>query len=146
MPRTELKEAILGLLKEESVCVIASCDRELNKPRATPCHYHVDDDMNIYILSDNNTQKLFNIENNNQVSIAVCSHKSYDPHDRSFSNCKGLQIEGLGKIESSDDFEMKDQLHQWVCIYWLFHVSYFLILLFIFIYFSFYHYCYYCSQ
>lgn len=104
-----LTKYIGDFLKSQSVCILATVGgSEYTKfplPRATPTHYYSDDELKLYILSDDNTSKLTNLQINPNISVCVCDYRSYNPNDRQFSNCKAVQITGWAKIldEHSDE-------------------------------------------
>lgn len=109
MPTELLFHYILECLSKESVGVLATTSAE-NIPRATPVHFYADTDLKIYIMSDDHSIKLKNIETGNlSVSLAVLASKSYNPDDRRFENCKGMQITGVASIIANDGSE--DRIH-----------------------------------
>lgn len=97
LPKENMTQILRDFLQSQSVCILATVNH-LSIPRATPTHYFADDDLRCYIISDDNTTKLENIQNNANVSLCICDSRSFDPNDRGFSNCKGVQITGIAKI------------------------------------------------
>ena len=122
LAREKLKLTINEFLSSESVCVLATSN-SASIPRATPVHYYFDEslmkDASIFIMSDNNTLKLNNIEENPHVSLTICDHNSFNPLDRSFANCKGLQITGTAHLIPEDraNDELKSALRYWKLYY-----------------------------
>ncbi|HEX7481877.1 MAG TPA: pyridoxamine 5'-phosphate oxidase family protein [Candidatus Bathyarchaeia archaeon] len=106
MPTKVLKEHIIEFLKEQNMCVLATCSDGL--PRATPIEYH-SKEITIYFVGELGT-KLKNIANNPNVSIGI--FLSYT----CWESAKGAQITGRAKIisrEELDDFREGLEAYQW---------------------------------
>ena len=67
MPSKVLEEHIIEFLKEQNMCVLATCGDGL--PRATPIEYH-SKGITIYFVGEPGT-KLKNITDNSSVSIGI---------------------------------------------------------------------------
>ena len=83
-----LEERIIEFLKEQNMCVLATCGDGL--PRATPIEYR-SKGITIYFVGEPGT-KLKNITNNPNVSIGI-----FFPY-KGWNSAKGAQITGRAKI------------------------------------------------
>ncbi len=88
LSRQELEHLIIDFLKEQPLCVIATCSE--NMPRATTVEFFPVD-TTIYILTEGG-KKIENIMQNPNVSIAI--HAPFT----GWQNVKGLQITGIAEI------------------------------------------------
>jgi len=88
LTRQELKHLIIDFLKDQSLCVIATCSG--NIPRATTVEFFPVD-TTIYILTEGG-KKVENIMQNPHVSIAI--HAPF----AGWKNVRGLQITGIAEI------------------------------------------------
>jgi nitroimidazol reductase NimA-like FMN-containing flavoprotein (pyridoxamine 5'-phosphate oxidase superfamily) len=95
MPAKVLEERIIEFLKEQNMCVLATCGNGL--PRATPIEYH-SKEITIYLVGEPGT-KLKNITDNPNVSIGI-----FLPYT-GWDSAKGAQITGKAKIISRQDLD-----------------------------------------
>jgi uncharacterized pyridoxamine 5'-phosphate oxidase family protein len=106
MPTKVLEERIIEFLKEQNMCVLATCGNGLL--RATPIEYH-SKGITIYFVGEPGT-KLENMTKNPNVSIGIfLPYKGWD-------SAKGTQITGKAKIISRhNSIEFKEGLaaYQW---------------------------------
>jgi nitroimidazol reductase NimA-like FMN-containing flavoprotein (pyridoxamine 5'-phosphate oxidase superfamily) len=106
MPAKDLEKRIIQFLKEQNMCVLATCDNGV--PRATPLEYHAKG-MTMYFVGEPGT-KLRNIKNNPSVSIGIfLPYKGWD-------SAKGAQITGKAKIVSRkniEEFKEGLEAYQW---------------------------------
>jgi len=86
--KQELEHLIVDLLREESLCVIATCSG--NVPRASTVEYFPIA-TTIYILTEGGV-KIENIIHNPNVSIAI--HASF----AGWQSVRGVQITGIAEI------------------------------------------------
>ena len=93
MPTKVLKEHIIEFLKEQNMCVLATCCDGL--PRATPIEYH-SKGLTMYFVGEPGT-KLKNMKNNPNVSIGI-----FLPYT-GWESVKGAQITGKAKIISREE-------------------------------------------
>jgi uncharacterized pyridoxamine 5'-phosphate oxidase family protein len=101
-----LEERIIEFLKEQNMCVLATCGNGL--PRATPIEYH-SKGITIYFVGEPGT-KLENMKKNPNVSIGV-----FLPYI-GWDSAKGAQITGKAKIifrENSTEFKEGLAAYQW---------------------------------
>lgn len=106
MPAKVLEERIVEFLKEQNMCVLATCSGGL--PRATPIEYH-SKGITMYFVGEPGI-KLKNITNNPNVSIGI-----FLPYT-GWDSAKGAQITGKAKIisrEAFDDFREGLEAYQW---------------------------------
>ncbi len=106
MPTEVLEERIVGFLKEQNMCVLATCGDGL--PRATPIEYH-SKGITIYFVGEPGT-KLENMKKNPNVSIGI-----FLPYT-GWDSAKGVQITGKAKIisrENSTEFKEGLAAYQW---------------------------------
>ena len=106
MPAKVLEARIIGFLKEQNMCVLATCGDGL--PRATPIEYHPKG-ITLYFVGEPGT-KLKNITNNPNVSIGI-----FLPYT-GWDSAKGAQITGTAKIisrEELDEFREGLEAYQW---------------------------------
>ena len=106
MPTKILRERIVEFLKEQNMCVLATCSGGL--PRATPIEYH-SKGITMYFVGEPGT-KLKNIANNPNVSIGI-----FLPFT-GWDSAKGAQITGKAKIISREelgDFREGLEAYQW---------------------------------
>jgi len=101
LPEDKLKERILNFLKEQTMCVIATCKD--NVPRATPLEYF-SEGTTLYIAPDPGT-KLVNIAANPKVSIGIYNYVHPDWPAGDWKRTKGVQISGEAKLLTPDDPE-----------------------------------------
>ncbi len=104
LPAKVLEERIIEFLKEQNMCVLATCGDGL--PRATPIEYH-SKGTTIYFVGEPGI-KLENLKKNPKVSIGI-----FLPYT-GWDSAKGAQISGKAKIifrENSTDF--KEGLKAW---------------------------------
>jgi nitroimidazol reductase NimA-like FMN-containing flavoprotein (pyridoxamine 5'-phosphate oxidase superfamily) len=98
MPTQVLEERIIEFLKEQNMCVLATCGDGL--PRATPIEYH-SKGITIYFVGEPGT-KLENMKKNPNVSVGIfLQYTGWD-------SAKGAQIAGKAKIisrENSTEFK-----------------------------------------
>jgi nitroimidazol reductase NimA-like FMN-containing flavoprotein (pyridoxamine 5'-phosphate oxidase superfamily) len=98
MPAKVLEERIIEFLKEQNMCVLATCGDGL--PRATPIEYH-SKGITIYFVGEPGT-KLENMKKNPNVSVGIfLQYTGWD-------SAKGAQIAGKAKIisrENSTEFK-----------------------------------------
>jgi hypothetical protein len=88
LSKQELEHLIVDLLKEQSLCVIATCSD--NAPRASTVEYFPIA-TSIYILTEGGV-KIDNIIHNPNVSIAI--HAPFT----GWQTVKGIQITGIAEI------------------------------------------------
>jgi uncharacterized pyridoxamine 5'-phosphate oxidase family protein len=106
MPAKLLKEHIIEFLRQQNMCVLATCSDEV--PRATPIEYR-SKATTIYFVGEPGI-KLKNIKNNPNVSIGI-----FYPYI-GWDSAKGAQITGKAKIISRENLtEFKEGLeaYQW---------------------------------
>jgi nitroimidazol reductase NimA-like FMN-containing flavoprotein (pyridoxamine 5'-phosphate oxidase superfamily) len=90
-----LEEHIIGFLKAQNMCVLATCSGDI--PRATPIEYR-SKGLALYFVGEPGT-KLKNIVENPKVSIGV-----FLPY-KGWETAMGAQITGKAKIIQRDDNE-----------------------------------------
>jgi len=88
MPPNELEKRFIEFLKEQNMCVLATCSNDV--PRATPIEYH-SKGTTMYFVGEPGT-KLKNIKNNPNVSIGI-----FLPYI-GWDSAKGAQITGQAQI------------------------------------------------
>ena len=106
MPAKVLEERIIEFLKQQNMCVLATCGDGL--PRATPIEYH-SKGITIYFVGEPG-KKLENIKKNPNVSIGI-----FLPYT-GWESAKGAQITGRAKIisrENSTEFKEGLTAYQW---------------------------------
>jgi len=106
LPAKVLEERIIEFLKEQNICVLATCGDGL--PRATPIEYHPKG-ITIYFVCEPGI-KLENLKKNPKVSIGI-----FLPYT-GWDSAKGAQISGKAKIifrENSTDFKEGLKAYQW---------------------------------
>jgi nitroimidazol reductase NimA-like FMN-containing flavoprotein (pyridoxamine 5'-phosphate oxidase superfamily) len=106
MPPKDLKKRIIQFLKEQNMCVLATCSNDV--PRATPIEYH-SKGTTIYFVGEPGT-KLKNMKDNPKVSIGI-----FHPYI-GWDSAKGAQITGKAKIisrENSTEFKEGLEAYQW---------------------------------
>jgi hypothetical protein len=106
IPTKVLEERIIEFLKEQNMCVLATCGDGL--PRATPIEYH-SKGINLYFVGEPGT-KLENMKKNPNVSIGI-----FLPYI-GWDSAKGAQITGKAKIiprENSTEFKEGLAAYQW---------------------------------
>ena len=106
MPTKVLEKRIIEFLKEQNMCVLATCGDGL--PRATPIEYH-SKGITIYFVGEPGT-KLENMKKNPNVSIGI-----FLPYT-GWDSAKGAQISGKAKIisrENSTEFNEGLAAYQW---------------------------------
>lgn len=69
------KPQITNFLLNHSVGVLATCSKE-GAPYAAAIYFIIDQNLNIYFVSKQNTKKVANISENNHVSLAVYDQQS----------------------------------------------------------------------
>jgi nitroimidazol reductase NimA-like FMN-containing flavoprotein (pyridoxamine 5'-phosphate oxidase superfamily) len=106
MPPKDLEKRIIQFLKEQNMCVLATCSNDV--PRATPIEYH-SKGMTMYFVGEPGT-KLENMKINPNVSIGI-----FHPYI-GWDSAKGAQITGKAKIilrEHSAEFKEGLAAYQW---------------------------------
>ena len=106
MSPKDLEKRIIQFLKEQNMCVLATCSNDV--PRATPIEYH-SKGTTMYFVGEPGT-KLKNIKNNPNVSIGI-----FLPY-LGWDSAKGAQVTGKAKIISKKNAaEFKEGLaaYQW---------------------------------
>ena len=106
MPTKVLEERIIEFLKQQNMCVLATCDDGF--PRATPVEYH-SKGITIYFVGEPG-KKLENMKKNSNVSIGI-----FLPYI-GWDTAKGAQITGKSKIisrENSTEFKEGLRAYQW---------------------------------
>jgi len=106
MPPNELEKRFIEFLKEQNMCVLATCSNDV--PRATPIEYH-SKGTTMYFVGEPGT-KLKNIKNNPNVSIGI-----FLPYI-GWDSAKGAQITGKAKIipkKNAAEFEEGLVAYQW---------------------------------
>jgi nitroimidazol reductase NimA-like FMN-containing flavoprotein (pyridoxamine 5'-phosphate oxidase superfamily) len=106
MPPKDLEKRIIQFLKEQNMCVLATCSNDV--PRATPIEYH-SKGMTIYFVGEPGI-KLENMKTNPNVSIGI-----FLPYI-GWDSAKGAQITGKAKIisrENSTEFKEGLAAYQW---------------------------------
>jgi general stress protein 26 len=106
LPTKVLEKRIIEFLKEQNMCVLATCNDGL--PRATPIEYH-SKGITIYFVGEPGT-KLENMKKNPNVSIGI-----FLPYI-GWDSAKGAQITGKAKIiskENSTEFKEGLAAYQW---------------------------------
>jgi predicted pyridoxine 5'-phosphate oxidase superfamily flavin-nucleotide-binding protein len=101
-----LGERIIQFLKEQNMCVLATCSNGV--PRATPIEYH-SKGLTMYFVGEPG-KKLNNIKNNPNVSIGI-----FLPYT-GWDSAKGAQITGKAKIilrKNFDEFKEGLEAYQW---------------------------------
>jgi predicted pyridoxine 5'-phosphate oxidase superfamily flavin-nucleotide-binding protein len=93
MPAKVLEERIIEFLKEQNMCVLATCGDGL--PRATPIEHH-SKGITIYFVGELGT-KLENMKKNPNVRIGI-----FLPFI-GWDSAKGAQITGKAKIISREN-------------------------------------------
>jgi uncharacterized protein YhbP (UPF0306 family) len=92
LSRQELEHKIIDFLKDQTLCMIATCSE--NIPRASTVEFFPLD-TTIYILTEGG-KKIENIMKNPNVSIAI--HAPFD----GWKNVRGIQITGVAEIGKKD--------------------------------------------
>ena len=106
MSPKDLEKRIILFLKEQNMCVLATCSNDV--ARATPIEYH-SKGTTIYFVGEPGS-KIKNIKNNPKVSIGI-----FHPYI-GWDSAKGAQITGTAKIISRENLtEFKEGLaaYQW---------------------------------
>lgn len=103
MTSSELKNEILGFLKEHKSASLATCLNDI--PRSSPVQYFLGNEMNIYILSAGG-DKFKAIEENNNVCLLVNTEYI------NYRKIKGVQIFG-NATTSVEDISLKDEAHKY---------------------------------
>ena len=101
LPDDELKERILKFLKEQAMCVIATCKDDV--PRATPLEYF-SAGTTLYIAPDPGT-KIVNIAANPRISVGIFNYVNPDWLAGDWKRTKGVQITGDATLLTPDDPE-----------------------------------------
>jgi hypothetical protein len=112
-PRDMVRQAILSALRgkgdnREVYVMATSFD---NKPLATVIEFVIDPEtMNLYAMSEKQTEKLFHIASNPQASLAYVKHR--DDYDY-FSGALGVQIVGQAvQLKGTDpDFDAAARIY-----------------------------------
>jgi nitroimidazol reductase NimA-like FMN-containing flavoprotein (pyridoxamine 5'-phosphate oxidase superfamily) len=106
LPAKVLEERIIEFLKQQNMCVLATCGDGL--PRATPIEYH-SKGFTIYFVGEPGI-KLENLKKNPNVSIGIfLQYIGWD-------SAKGAQISGKAKIisrENTTEFKEGLKAYQW---------------------------------
>ncbi len=112
-PREMVRQAILTVLRgkgdNREIYVMATSFE--NKPVATVIEFVIDPEtMNLYAMSEKQTEKLFHIASNPNVSLAYVKHR--DDYDY-FSGALGVQIVGRAvQLKGTDpDFEAAARMY-----------------------------------
>ncbi|MGD0451855.1 MAG: pyridoxamine 5'-phosphate oxidase family protein [Candidatus Bathyarchaeia archaeon] len=106
MPTEKLENHIIQFLKEQNMCVLATCSDGV--PRATPIEYH-SKGITMYFVGEPGA-KMKNIANNPNVSIGI-----FLPYT-GWDSAKGAQITGKATIISRtdlDEFREGLEAYQW---------------------------------
>jgi nitroimidazol reductase NimA-like FMN-containing flavoprotein (pyridoxamine 5'-phosphate oxidase superfamily) len=106
MSAKDLEKRIIQFLKEQNMCVLATCSNGV--PRATPIEYH-SKGLTMYFVGEPGT-KLRNIANNPNVSIGI-----FLPYT-GWDSAKGAQITGKAKMvsrKSPGEFKEGLEAYQW---------------------------------
>lgn len=106
MSPKDLEKRIIQFLKEQNMCVLATCSNDV--PRATPLEYH-SRGTTMYFVGEPGT-KLKNIKNNPNVSIGI-----FLPY-LGWDSAKGAQVTGKAKtLSKKNAAEFKEGLaaYQW---------------------------------
>ena len=106
MPTKVLEERIIEFLKEQNMCVLATCGDCF--PRATPIEYH-SKGITLYFVGEPG-KKLENINKNPNVSVGI-----FLPYI-GWDSAKGAQITGKAKIifrENLAEFKEGLAAYQW---------------------------------
>jgi nitroimidazol reductase NimA-like FMN-containing flavoprotein (pyridoxamine 5'-phosphate oxidase superfamily) len=85
MPREQLEAHLIEFIKSNNVCVLSTSKDDI--PRSTPVTYY-SEGTTLYILTDQGSTKLDNIEANPRISIGISAPRT------SWLSVKGLQITG----------------------------------------------------
>jgi general stress protein 26 len=99
LPDDELKERILNFLKEQTMCVIATCKEDV--PGATPLEYF-SEGTTLYIAPDPGT-KIVNIAANPRISVGIFNDVNPDWPGGAWKRTKGVQIMGEATLLTPDD-------------------------------------------
>jgi general stress protein 26 len=106
MPPKDLRKRIIEFLKEQNMCVLATCKNKI--PRATPIEYH-SRELSLYFVAERGA-KLRNIRSNPNVSVGI-----FLPYE-GWNSAKGAQITGKAKIiarRSSKEFMEGLEAYGW---------------------------------
>jgi nitroimidazol reductase NimA-like FMN-containing flavoprotein (pyridoxamine 5'-phosphate oxidase superfamily) len=106
MSPKDLENRIIQFLKEQNMCVLATCSNDV--PRATPIEYR-SEGTTLYFVGEPGT-KLKNMKDNPNVSIGI-----FLPYT-GWDSAKGAQITGKAKIisrENSTEFKEGLAAYQW---------------------------------
>jgi hypothetical protein len=105
MPLHELEAYLVEFLKENNMCVLATCKGDV--PRATPIEYR-SKGVTLYLAGEIG-EKLKNIAYNPKVSVGI-----YFPYS-GLESAKGAQITGKAVVLASGSPEFKEGLmaYQW---------------------------------
>jgi hypothetical protein len=105
MPQQELEEYLKEFLKQNNMCVLATCKGDV--PRATPIEYR-SRDLTLYLVGENG-EKLRNIAFNPNVSVGI-----YFPYS-GMETAKGAQIMGKATLIAHGSGEFAEGLaaYQW---------------------------------
>ncbi|MGD0804065.1 MAG: pyridoxamine 5'-phosphate oxidase family protein [Candidatus Bathyarchaeia archaeon] len=105
MPKSDLEKQIIQFFKEQNMCVVATCSK--NVPRATPIEYH-SKGIIMYFIGEPGI-KLKNIIENPKVSVGIfLQYTNWD-------SVKGAQVTGKAKIISKKTAEFEEGLlaYEW---------------------------------
>lgn len=83
---SESKKRLLEFLKSQRLMSLATNGEELS---ACTVYYAVDDELNLYFVSPEETEHVQNIKKNNQVAVTVADSRQKNSDDK-----VGLQIKG----------------------------------------------------
>jgi len=106
MPTEELEKHIVQFLKEQNMCVLATCTNGV--PRATPIEYH-SKGITMYFMGEPGT-KMKNIADNPNVSVGI-----FLPYT-GWDSAKGAQITGKATVisrNSPEEFREGSEAYQW---------------------------------
>lgn len=87
MEAAEQKKRALEFLHAHDICTLSTVSDD-NTPESAAMYYAVDNDLNFYFLTKDNTSKYKNIENNKKASVVVMDSKT--------DQC--IQMEGTGTV------------------------------------------------
>lgn len=94
---SESREHILNFLKDNSVAVLATTDKNC-QPHSAAIYYHVDENINLYFITKRDTTKSNNIHSTGKAAITVFEAKSQ------------TTVQAIGKVSEENDINITQKV------------------------------------
>lgn len=102
MPESDEGDFVRALLERNRYLVLSTTDG--SDPWIAPLEYMMDDDLNFYFFSTDDSRHVRDLEKNEKVSVAVFDHEQPDYSADATFTLNGVQMEAVCRRVRAEDY------------------------------------------